>query len=56
MGEALGGWQIQILIGVTNSLFLIIIGEEETQILISYRMKIEIPSFNENLDIKSFLY
>ena len=21
-----------------------------------YRMKIEIPSFNENLDIKSFLY
>jgi len=35
MGEALGGWQIQILIGVTNSLFLIIIGEEETQILIS---------------------
>ena len=36
-------------------LFLIIIGEEITQVPNEYMMKIEISSFSENLDIESFL-
>jgi len=34
-GEALGGWQILILIGEEDFLFLIIIGEEITQVLMN---------------------
>ena len=41
--------------GEEDFLFLIMIGEERYPSPNEYRMKIEISSFSENLDIESFL-
>jgi len=55
-GEALGGWQILILTRKEDFLFPNHDRGRDYSSPNEYRIKVEISSFSENLNIESFLY